>query len=207
MSDPTVTQLSIAPLGAGDLIDRAVRLYRRHLFILIRIAAPPVIIAAAGWILLSFSFKQITTASETSDVFLYIFLIFLGLAITLGGHLFTLVVMGGSTRNLVAHLLFNDPVSARATYRAVRDRFWGLVGASLIVLFWIGISWTAAFTVWYTIAIVILAGSMLLVYALPTWVSVILGSIGGVASAVVLLWLFFFVAGRVAYFKQTKLLE
>ncbi len=41
-------ELSLAPLGAGDLIDRAVRLYRRHFLTLIRIAAPPVIVAAAG---------------------------------------------------------------------------------------------------------------------------------------------------------------
>jgi hypothetical protein len=38
-----VNQLPPAPLGGGDLIDRAVRLYRRHVFTLIRIAAPP------GW--------------------------------------------------------------------------------------------------------------------------------------------------------------
>ncbi|MCA1606168.1 MAG: hypothetical protein LC775_12015 [Acidobacteria bacterium] len=40
MSTATVNQLSLAPLGAGDLIDRAVRLYRRHFITLIRIAAP-----------------------------------------------------------------------------------------------------------------------------------------------------------------------
>ena len=51
MSTLSPTQLPLAPLGAGDLIDRAVRLYRRHLFVLIRTAAPPVIIVAAGWIL------------------------------------------------------------------------------------------------------------------------------------------------------------
>ena len=41
MSNVRVNQLPLAPLGAGDLIDRAVRLYRQHLFTLIRIAAPP----------------------------------------------------------------------------------------------------------------------------------------------------------------------
>ena len=41
MADPTVRQLSLAPLGAGDLIDRAVRLYRRDLLVLIRTAALP----------------------------------------------------------------------------------------------------------------------------------------------------------------------
>ena len=39
-------QLALAPLGAGDLIDRAVRLYRQHFLTLIRIAAPPVSISA-----------------------------------------------------------------------------------------------------------------------------------------------------------------
>jgi len=36
MMTPALNQLPLAPLGAGDLIDRAVRLYRRHLFTLIR---------------------------------------------------------------------------------------------------------------------------------------------------------------------------
>jgi hypothetical protein len=52
-------QLSLAPLGAGDLIDRAVRLYRRHLFVLIRTAAPPVIIAAAGWIVFGIAIRRV----------------------------------------------------------------------------------------------------------------------------------------------------
>src|SRR5258705_249083 len=120
-------QLSLAPLGAGDLIDRAVRLYRRHLFILIRVAAPPVIVAAGGWGFLSLSFRQLMLSPEIADVVLYLILGALGCVIVLGGYLFTLVVMGGATRNLVAHLLSNDPVSARTTYNAVRTRFWGLL--------------------------------------------------------------------------------
>jgi hypothetical protein len=207
MSDPTVRQLSLAPLGAGDLIDRAVRLYRRHLFILIRIAAPPVIIAAAGSILINISTRQLFVTSETSELALYVLLLFLGAAITFGGHLFTLVVMGGSTRNLVAHLLHNDPVSARATYKAVRDRFWGLVGASLIVLLWIILSTIAAFVGWYTLIIVVALGAALLTLAFPAWFSVAVGVIGGLGSTVVLLWLFFFVAGRVAYVPQAMLVE
>ena len=65
MSTLSPGQLPLAPLGAGDLIDRAVRLYRRHLFVLIRTAAPPVIIIAAGWILFSISFRQIFITAET----------------------------------------------------------------------------------------------------------------------------------------------
>ena len=131
------TQLPLAPLGAGDLIDRAVRLYRRHLFVLIRTAAPPVIIVAAGWIIFSITFRQLVLTSFTVDVVWNLFLLAVSGFVIVTGYLFTMVVMGGATRTLVAHLLRNDPVTARATYSAVKARFWGLVGASLIMLFWI----------------------------------------------------------------------
>src|SRR5215207_4599184 len=105
MSAFAASQLPLAPLGAGDLIDRAVRLYRRHLFVLIRTAAPPVIIVAAGWIMFSISMQRLFLTPETSDLVFYGSLCALSIAIILGGYLFTLVVMGGATRTLVAHLL------------------------------------------------------------------------------------------------------
>ena len=131
------TQLPLAPLGAGDLIDRAVRLYRRHLFVLIRTAAPPVIIVAAGWVIFSIALRQIILTFDTGDLLLNIFLLAVSSVIIITGYLSILVVMGGATRTLVAHLLRNDPVTARATYSAVKSRFWSLVGASLIMLVWI----------------------------------------------------------------------
>lgn len=207
MSTNIAKQLSLAPLGAGDLIDRAVRLYRRHLFILIRIAAPPVIIAAAGWILCNIGVRQLFVVEEAWELGLYVVLLIAGVGLTLAGQLFTLVVMGGSTRNLVAHLLHNDPVSASATYLAVKSRFWGLVGASLIVWVWIGFSSVAALTGWYTVVAFIAVGAAFLSFAVPGWISVVVGVIGGLASTVLLLWLFFFVAGRVAYVPQVMLVE
>ena len=123
MSSSFATQLPLAPLGAGDLIDRAVRLYRRHLFVLIRTAAPPIIIVAAGWMLFSISVRQVFLTSVRGDLFMYVLLLIASIVIMLAGYLFILVVMGGATRTLVAHLLRNDPVTARATYNAVRARF------------------------------------------------------------------------------------
>src|SRR5918996_919219 len=155
MSTLSASQLPLAPLGAGDLIDRAVRLYRRHLFVLIRTAAPPVIIATGGWIVFSLAFQRVFLSDGTSELAGYAVLSFVALAVTFVGYLLTLVVMGGASRTLVAHLLRNDPVTARATYSAVRGRFWGLVGASLIVLVWFNISLFAAFMGWYILIIVV----------------------------------------------------
>jgi len=207
MSESTVRQLALAPLGAGDLIDRAVRLYRRHLFVLIRIAAPPVIIAALGGVVANIGWRQIFFSGEATEILLYIGLLCLGLLIAFTGHLFTLVVMGGSTRNLVAHLLHNDPVSAKATYAAVRARFGGLVGASVLVMIWIGFSTGVAFLFWYTVIIFVVLGGFLLSTVFPVWFCVVIGTIVGGAATVALLWLFFFFTGLVAYVPQVMLVE
>ena len=202
-----INELTLAPLGAGDLIDRAVRLYRRHLFVLIRTAAPPVIIVAGGWILFSISARRFFATSVTSDLLLYGLLWALSLVIMVGGYLFMLIVMGGATRTLVAHLLRNEPVTAKATYNAVRARFWGLFGAALIVLLWIFASFTAAFIGWEIAAFVFLFGSMALASVGPVWLSGIVGGVGILFATIVALWVFFFVVGRVAYVPQVMLVE
>jgi hypothetical protein len=199
-------QLPLAPLGAGDLIDRAVRLYRRHLFVLIRTAAPPVIIAAAGWIVFWIYTRKIFSTPDTADLFLYIMLSLVSFGVTMGGYLFTLVVMGGATRTLVAHLLRNEPVTARATYAAVRTRFWGLLGASFLVLLWITISLSVVWVASYLVLLIM----MLLVFLtamIANWLTVIVVVLGILAAAAVGTWLFFFIAGRVAYVPQVMLVE
>jgi hypothetical protein len=207
MSDATFNQLPLAPLGAGDLIDRAVRLYRRHLFVLIQTASPPVIVIAAGWIGLSISVRQLFQSSETSDVLLYVPLALISGLVGIVGYLFTLVVMGGATRTLVAHLLRNDPVSLRATYRAVRDRFWGLLAASVIVLLWISLASMGAATALYILFIILGAFIMLIAMIAPPWLPAIIGVIGFIISLGVGVWSFFFIVGRVAYVPQIMLVE
>lgn len=208
MSTSIGSQLQLAPLGAGDLIDRAIRLYRQHFLVLIRIAAPPVMTAAAGWILLSISVRRIFNSSGSDEIALYLFLMFISFGIVTSGYLFTLIVMGGAARNLVAHLLRNDPVSARTTYRAIRSRFWALLGAACIVLFWINVSAGAALIAWYIAFIMIVFIGLLIVsWTMIEWLPFLLGVIGFFVVTVLALFIFFFIVGRVAYVSQVMLVE
>lgn len=206
MSTLSPAQLPIAPLGAGDLIDRAVRLYRRHLFVLIRTAAPPVIIIAAGWILFSISVRQIFLTAETGDLLFNVFLSFASVVIMFAGYLSILVVMGGATRTLVAHLLRNEPVTAQATYKAVRSRFWGLTGAAIIVLIWIFASSLAAASGGQIVAVVVFMLSAILANV-SGWLAAVVGIVGTLITIALSLWLFFFIVGRVAYVPQVMLVE
>lgn len=207
MSSSFATQLPLAPLGAGDLIDRAVRLYRRHLFVLIRTAAPPVIIVAAGWVLFSISVRQIFLTFETADLLANVLLLLLAIVIMLAGYLSTLVVMGGATRTLVAHLLRNDPVTARATYNAVRARFGGLVVASLIMLFWIIAAFFVATSGAQMVGGITLFAAGALAIIAPGWLAAIVGVIGVLLGTGASLWLFFLIVGRVVYVPQVMLVE
>ncbi|HEV2827419.1 MAG TPA: hypothetical protein VGW76_07410, partial [Pyrinomonadaceae bacterium] len=140
MATSDANDLHLVPLGAGDLIDRAVRLYRRHLFTLMRIAAPPVLVSAVGWVIGTAAVRRMDNVSTAGEA-VFIALLLLGAAIVIvSGHLFGVIVMGGASRNLVTHLLWNEPVLARTTYAAVRSRFWSLLGVALIVMVWLIVS-------------------------------------------------------------------
>lgn len=199
-------QLSLAPLGAGDLIDRAVRLYRRHLFVLIRTAAPPVITASAGWIVFGIAIRRVVSTSDTNTLLISILASIISFVVIAGGYLFTLVVMGGATRTLVAHLLNNEPVTARATYAAVRARFWGLLAASFIVFIWMWISASVVGVVWY-ILFIVLAAALFVTTLVSPWLTLVVMTVLLLLTMAVGMWLFFFIVGRVAYVPQVMLVE
>jgi len=207
MPSSIASQLPLAPLGAGDLIDRAVRLYRRHLWTLMRIAAPPVIVAAIGSILWTIAWRGILSAPDNSRLALYLLLIGISCLLIAGGQIFNLLVMGGATRNLVAHLLRNEPVSARSTYSAVRSRFWGLMGATMIIVIWGSISAMVAFVGWYFVFIIIAIGIVGLAQFAPGWLTTLIFVVGAIGASIVALCLFFFMIGRVAYVPQVMLVE
>jgi hypothetical protein len=207
MNDFVTTQLPLAPLGAGDLIDRAVRLYRRHLWTLMRIAAPPVLIAALGSILWTVAVRELFSTPDTFSLVLYAFLVGLSIVLVIGGHIFNLLVMGGATRNLVAHLLKNEPVSMRSTYHAVRSRFWGLLGATAIIIVWTVLSIIVATVAWYVVFLIGATGPVAFAQIFPFWLTGLMVSIGLIAASLFALWVFFLLIGRVAYVPQVMLVE
>jgi hypothetical protein len=203
--NPGVSQLPLAPLGAGDLIDRAVRLYRRHFTTLIRIAAPPVIISAAGGVAVSIGWRELQATGSEASLALYVLMLIAGLVLWVVGMVLNVVVMGGAARNLVTHLLWNQPVSARTTYANARARFWGLLAAALLIGTVLTLIFVVVFYVWMLVLSMVAIGVFML--PLPSWFGVTLGVVCGVVVTLGALWLFFLLAGRFAYVPQVMLVE
>jgi hypothetical protein len=204
------SQLSITPLGAGDLIDRAVRLYRKNFWTFVMIAAPPVVIAtifSIGWTMLGRQMFFVGKTYNPEEMFTYqIFTWFGGLVIWFVESVVILTVMGGASRNFIRHLLFNEPITFRETYTNTRKRFFGLLGASVTISVVLGILGIFIFYFTMIISTLLILG---IVYALQSLMplAVILSVIVGLATTILTFWLFFLVASRFAYVPQVMLVE
>ena len=204
--DSAANDLALQPLGAGDLIDRAVRLYRRHFLTLIRIAAPPVLVSALGSTLTTIAVRELGATSNEFSVFGYVLVLLGGGAIIIGGSLFSLIVMGGATRNLVSHLIWNEPVTFRTTYRAVKSRFWGLLGASILVALWLAFSALIASMAYGFLSFIMLM-AVALGSRISAWVTALTVGLATITAVALALILFFLLAGRMAYVPQAMLVE
>jgi len=71
----------------------------------------------------------------------------------------------------------------RTTYRAVRSRFWGLLGGSLLMASWLGLAVSVAFMAWFMISYFVALASVVLT-KLSNWVAVTVGVLGGIVASV-----------------------
>lgn len=197
-------------LGAGDLIDRAVRFYRKFFWTFILIAAPPIVAGTAISLLWNYLGRQIfaiggdPVSLESTIYYLFMWLgtVFIWFVETIA----TLIVMGGASRNFARHLLFDEAITFRQTYSNVRSRFFSLLAAAALITLLVG---AIGFAVFYfgmlAAAIAVLAVAYILseLSALAVTVSIIVGS----AVAIATIWGFFLAASRLAYVPQVIMVE
>lgn len=204
------SSLGIAPLGPGDLIDRAVRFYRGNFSTFVMIAAPPIVtglLFSVAWTFLARYLFVLSSATDALDLGFYYVFIWLGkLAIWFVQSVTMLAVMGGASRNFVRHLLFSEPVTFRETYANTWARLGTLLVASSIITVVIGgiaIAFLYLGALATTIVVMLVVAVFQSVPPLAALIAVVLGL--AVLSGTLLL--FFLVASRFAYVPQVLLVE
>jgi hypothetical protein len=203
-------QLSLAPLGAGDLIDRAVRFYRKNFWTFIWIAAPPILfgtLISVAWTMLARSLFNVDMVNRPGETFFYYWFLWMGsLFIWFIETVATFTVMGGASRNFVRHLLFGEPITFRETYRNVKSRVFGLLGASAIIAFLLGCVGLVVFSMGYVVGLI----AVLLViaaFSFSPFIMTILSIVLILATVFFTGWLFFLIAANFAYIPQVMLVE
>ncbi len=204
------SQYSLTPLGAGDLIDRAIRFYRKNFWTFVWIAAPPIILGtlfSIAWRIIARQLFNVDMVNHPGETSLYYFFMGMGnLIIWLVEGVATFTVMGGASRNFVRHLLFSEPITFRETYRNVKARVFGLITASTLITLLLGFIGLIIFSIGYTVIVIAV---LITVYAFSfspflTWL-ISLGLSLSIAFGTG--WLFFLIAANFAYVPQAMLVE
>ncbi len=212
MSDPNNanTQLALTPLGAGDLIDRAVRFYRKNFWTFVAIAAPPIFVGTSVsifWGYLGRSLFNVGTSRDEVELSLYyVFLLLGSILIWFVESVAILSVMGGASRNFVRHILFGEPITFRETYKNTKNRIGGLIVASAIIVILLVV--TGYFILGFgTIVALLLIGAAALIFGESSVLMIIFSVIFSLAVTFFTLWLFFLVVSRFVYVPQVMLVE
>ena len=206
----STSQLSLAPLGAGDLVDRTVRFYRKNFWTFILIAAPPIIVGTlffVGWLMLGRKLFSPGSTQSPDEYLFYTLFLWLGtILIFLTEAIAILIVMGGASRNFVRHLLFDEPITFGETYNNVRKRLFGLIAASLIIALLLGFVGFVLFYIW-TIAVFLIVAAAAWAFTFSPFLIFIVSFVFGLAATFGVGWLFFLLASRFVYVPQVMLVE
>ena len=195
---------TLAPMSAGDIIDRAVRIYRRNFLALLRIVIAPSLVAYAGSILISLGLSNASLSrGDTRIVLITLMIIGGGLLWVIGKAAFY-AVLGGSSRSLVAHFFEGKPILARDVYRSVRERVWSLIGATLIIgLMMMGVMMIA----YFFITIIAMIFTLMLATIMPGWMQFIVTVIMVIITAITLMLAGLLVYSRIVYVPQILMVE
>jgi hypothetical protein len=205
--DLSFDSFALAPLSAGDIIDRAVRIYRRQFWRLLQIVIWPSLIAYSGVILYTFGMRNFSLERGDARIVQGVLLFAGGWFIYLLGKIAFYVVLGGTSQALVNDFLDGEPLCPREVYRAVQQRFWSLVGATLMVILIL----VAAFFFLYMLAVmcvmIYFLGAVWLISKLPNWMQLTFHVTAGLLAALGLFALWLVVLKRIVFIPQALMVE
>lgn len=200
-------QFSLTPLTAGDIIDRAVRLYRQHFLVFLRIVLAPSLIAYAGGILWALGARNFSVEYGDQRVLLTLVLMGGGGLLWLAGKALFLMLLGGASRGLVWHFFDGTQLSARAAFAAVRERWVSLLGATVLVSVMLLMMLMIAYMVISFALLFYVFVAVWLLTSLPSWLQAIAHLLFALVAIAGGLLLMLFTYARVVYVPQALMVE
>ncbi len=165
---PSLHQLAdLEPLSTGDLIDRAVHIYRHNFAPLLALAAIPVVTSCTGTLLIAYTFTGLRESDATLPVM--VVGMTLGYSLTyLISPLLLMLITGGLTRTVADFVMLDVPIGFWRTWRMVGGRLWPLILTQLIGYILFGMVLSGLFFIGMIIAWTAIAMSFLLFGYLPS---------------------------------------
>jgi hypothetical protein len=198
---------TLNPMSAGDIIDLAVRLYRRNFLTLLKIVIAPSIFAYVGLIIFSIGWNNFTLMRGNTRLAVTLSMIIGGGLIYLIGKAAFYSMLGGASRSLINHFFDGAPLSAREVYRAVREKLWSLLSAMFIIFVLVLGFGSIIFFVVNFIFILFVGFVLFLSQRLPDWAGLILNVILGFCYFLFVFVALLMVYCRMVYVPQVLMVE
>lgn len=198
-------------MSAGEIIDRAARLYRRHGVVLIKIVLLPSLVSYCGSILITvgltggLSPSDEVVSGELSG--LSVLMVMAGVLTYVVGKAALYAILGGASRSLFNHFFDGSALAASEILGAVRERIGALLRSIvLIVLVILGFGILVWFVLGLTMAIGLGIHTVLL-KSLPMWLQITAGVIFGLILLAGLLLVGLLILSRVICVPQVVMVE
>lgn len=200
-------RFTLEPMSAGDIIDNAVRLYRRHFLVLLRIVLVPSLVSFLGGIVYTVGLRNFSLERGDTRTIVTGSMIAGGLILYITGKIVFLAFLGGTSRALVGHFAFGTTLRAREVFQAVRMRWWHLVGATFAVFFLLVGVFMIVYTIFSFALVLYLALTAYLLSNLPSWLQIVQHTIFGLATLLGLLMIGLLVYSRIIFVPQALMVE
>ena len=200
----------LEPISTGDVIDRAVRLYRRNFTPLVAITAVPTLIGYVVSVMFWSGYTSLITATATAQgipISAVWMMAVGGLGYPIWAYVLLLTVAGLS-RVVGDHVMLSEPITFRRCLAAVRRRLgaitlMGVISVMMLIAVYVVVS---IVIVILTLAVTLIVG-VIAAMQLPQWIAttlLVVLVIVGVAAALLAILM---VVSRVVFLPQIVMIE
>lgn len=200
----------LEPMSTGDIIDRAVRLYRRNFTSLIGIVAVPTLIGYVASLIFWYGYANLFLTSggasaAPDDAIWMLILGILGYPVWLFS---LLVTVAGLSRVIGDHVMMGEPISLRKCFSTVRRKLGDITVMGLLTLVIVFGIYIALVLIFLIILIVIgIIGSIVIAAHLPQLVATVIMVIAVIIGMGFALIVISFIVARVIFLPQVVMIE
>jgi hypothetical protein len=200
----------LEPISTGDVIDRAVRLYRRNFTPLVAITAVPTLIGYVVSVMFWSGYSSLlisTTTSRGVPASAVWMLALGGLGYPVWAYVLLLTVSGLS-RVVGDHLMLSEPITFKRCLAAVRRRLGAITLMGLLsILMLFGVYIVISIVLFVLLLVVGLIAGLMASASLPQWVSTAALVVTVIVAVALGLLLICVVVARIVFLPQIVMIE
>jgi len=199
---------TLEPISTGDVIDRAIRLYRRNFIPLISVVAVPALIYYASAMMVSFGYAQTLQSGEAGFNPAALLITMIGLAGYVVYLFAILSAVCGMCRAIGDHMMLGEPLTFKGCWRFARRRLGDVAITAVISVPLLGM----VSVVIAIVFIVLIMGVAFLIglggaIGLPAWLGVIGSVLLVLASTLLFAAITLLLAARLIFVPQALMIE